>query len=299
VAPGTGAQGRGFAVVATEVRNLASRSAAAAKEIKTLIRDSGEKVRVGAELVNESGVTLTEIVTAVKRVGDIVAEIAAASAEQAAGIDQVIARRNRVGIGGISAGDGVECFAALDPAAGLGHTVRAKHHLPGGPMILDALANAERYLALNPGFARAFAFLRAVSSDMKISPRKRAWPNSSLSILKLSTSVGASSPLYCLFNFLIDRSPRKTISSSALFSFLMSATTSAANLPTNAPLTRYDLWQFVTMMFSMRRRRRYFVPSFLNMELSVNDFGVSLILTIDAFSVSISFSPHATGFGMT
>ena len=84
-----GEQGRGFAVVATEVRNLASRSAAAAKEIKTLIRDSGEKVRVGAELVNESGVTLTEIVTAVKRVGDIVAEIAAASAEQAAGIDQV------------------------------------------------------------------------------------------------------------------------------------------------------------------------------------------------------------------
>ncbi len=76
-------------MVATEVRNLASRSAAAAKEIKALIRDSGEKVRVGAELVNESGVTLTEIVTAVKRVGDIVAEIAAASAEQAAGIDQV------------------------------------------------------------------------------------------------------------------------------------------------------------------------------------------------------------------
>jgi methyl-accepting chemotaxis protein len=84
-----GEQGRGFAVVATEVRNLASRSAAAAKEIKELIQDSVGKVRSGAELVNESGATLEEIVGAVKKVGDIVAEIAAASAEQSAGIDQV------------------------------------------------------------------------------------------------------------------------------------------------------------------------------------------------------------------
>ncbi len=84
-----GEQGRGFAVVATEVRNLASRSAAAAKEIKELIQDSVHKVKSGAELVNESGETLQEIVGAVKKVGDIVAEIAAASAEQSAGIDQV------------------------------------------------------------------------------------------------------------------------------------------------------------------------------------------------------------------
>ncbi len=84
-----GEQGRGFAVVATEVRNLASRSAAAAKEIKELIQDSAQKVQSGAELVNESGETLQEIVGAVKKVGDIVAEIAAASAEQSAGIDQV------------------------------------------------------------------------------------------------------------------------------------------------------------------------------------------------------------------
>lgn len=84
-----GEQGRGFAVVATEVRNLASRSADAAKEIKTLIQDSQGKVEAGAELVNESGETLQEIVNAVKKVGDIVAEIAASSAEQASGIDQV------------------------------------------------------------------------------------------------------------------------------------------------------------------------------------------------------------------
>ena len=84
-----GEQGRGFAVVATEVRNLASRSADAAKQIKDLISDSVRKVHAGAELVNESGETLSEIVVGVKKVGDIVAEIAAASAEQAAGIDQV------------------------------------------------------------------------------------------------------------------------------------------------------------------------------------------------------------------
>ncbi len=84
-----GEQGRGFAVVAAEVRNLAQRSATAAKEIKTLIQDSVRKVESGTELVNKSGTTLDEIVTSVKRVTDIVSEIAAASGEQATGIDQV------------------------------------------------------------------------------------------------------------------------------------------------------------------------------------------------------------------
>ena len=84
-----GEQGRGFAVVATEVRSLAQRSAGAAKEIKGLIRDSEEKVRAGSELVNQSGKALAEIVDSVKKVTDIVAEIAAASQEQSAGIDQV------------------------------------------------------------------------------------------------------------------------------------------------------------------------------------------------------------------
>ncbi|MHB1871562.1 MAG: methyl-accepting chemotaxis protein [Steroidobacteraceae bacterium] len=84
-----GEQGRGFAVVASEVRNLAGRSATAAKEIKTLIHDSVTKVTDGAQLVTQSGQTLAEIVTSVKKVSDIVAEIAAASREQSVGIEQV------------------------------------------------------------------------------------------------------------------------------------------------------------------------------------------------------------------
>ena len=84
-----GEQGRGFAVVATEVRNLAQRSAAAAKEIKTLIGDSVEKVEDGAKLVTAAGRTMDEIVSAVKRVNDIMSEISAASLEQSQGIGQV------------------------------------------------------------------------------------------------------------------------------------------------------------------------------------------------------------------
>ncbi len=84
-----GEQGRGFAVVAAEVRTLASRSAAAAKEIKTLIQDSVAKVEHGSHLVGQSGQSLSDIVTAVKKATDIVAEIAAACQEQASGIDQV------------------------------------------------------------------------------------------------------------------------------------------------------------------------------------------------------------------
>jgi methyl-accepting chemotaxis protein len=84
-----GEQGRGFAVVAGEVRNLAQRSATAAREIKGLIEDSVQKVETGSELVNKSGETLGAIVTSVKRVTDIVAEIAAASREQTAGIEQI------------------------------------------------------------------------------------------------------------------------------------------------------------------------------------------------------------------
>ncbi|MBB5606749.1 MULTISPECIES: methyl-accepting chemotaxis protein [unclassified Janthinobacterium] len=84
-----GEQGRGFAVVASEVRNLAQRSAGAAKEIKTLIDDSAEKTERGTRLVGQAGVTMGEVVDSVRRVTDIMSEIASASQEQSAGIAQV------------------------------------------------------------------------------------------------------------------------------------------------------------------------------------------------------------------
>ncbi|PPE74069.1 diguanylate cyclase [Solimonas fluminis] len=84
-----GEQGRGFAVVAAEVRSLAQRSAGAAKEIKSLIGDSVEKVGNGSKLVEQAGKTMDEIVTSVKRVTDIMSEITAASQEQSQGIEQV------------------------------------------------------------------------------------------------------------------------------------------------------------------------------------------------------------------
>jgi methyl-accepting chemotaxis protein len=84
-----GEQGRGFAVVASEVRSLAGRSAEAAKEIKSLIGASVERIETGSRLVSDAGQTMTDIVTSVQRVSDIIGEITAAAAEQSHGIDQV------------------------------------------------------------------------------------------------------------------------------------------------------------------------------------------------------------------
>src|SRR5260370_293412 len=80
-----GEQGRGFAVVAAEVRSLSQRSAAASKEIKALINDSVKKVDVGGDLVNRSGQSLDQIVSSVRRVTDLIAQIAATSQEQSTG----------------------------------------------------------------------------------------------------------------------------------------------------------------------------------------------------------------------
>jgi methyl-accepting chemotaxis protein len=84
-----GEQGRGFAVVASEVRNLAQRSATAAKEIKALIGDSVAQVNTGTALVQQAGATIGEVVASVARVTEIMSEISAAGREQSAGIDQV------------------------------------------------------------------------------------------------------------------------------------------------------------------------------------------------------------------
>ena len=116
-----GEQGRGFAVVASEVRNLAQRSAAAAKEIKTLIGDSVEKVERGSKLVGQAGATMDEVVASVKRVTDIMSEIATASQEQSAGIEQV-----NQAIIQMDAGD-----AAERRAGGGGRGRRAEHAGPG------------------------------------------------------------------------------------------------------------------------------------------------------------------------
>ncbi|MDO9235138.1 MAG: methyl-accepting chemotaxis protein [Aquabacterium sp.] len=91
-----GEQGRGFAVVASEVRSLAGRSADAAKEIKTLINDSVDRVERGSTLVDEAGTTMSEVVSSIRRVTDIMGEISSASSEQSAGVAQVVEAVNQI-----------------------------------------------------------------------------------------------------------------------------------------------------------------------------------------------------------
>jgi methyl-accepting chemotaxis protein len=138
-----GEQGRGFAVVASEVRNLASRSAEAAKEIKGLIQDSVGKVGDGTKLVDESGKVLAEIVTGVKKVTDVVAEIAASSREQAAGIEQVnkavtamdaVTQQNAALVEEASAA----AQALTEQAANLSRILTKYDRVPGGDAVRHA-----------------------------------------------------------------------------------------------------------------------------------------------------------------
>ncbi|MGZ5801372.1 MAG: methyl-accepting chemotaxis protein [Burkholderiaceae bacterium] len=112
-----GEQGRGFAVVAAEVRNLAQRSATAAKEIKGLINDSVEKVDAGSQLVDDAGETMGEIVASIKRVASIMSEIAAASVEQSTGIDEI--NKTVIQIDGMTQQNSALVEEAARTAAGL------------------------------------------------------------------------------------------------------------------------------------------------------------------------------------
>ncbi|MFZ6772401.1 methyl-accepting chemotaxis protein [Undibacterium sp. SXout7W] len=162
-----GEQGRGFAVVAAEVRNLAQRSASAAKEIKSLIGDSVDKVDQGSKLVDEAGKTMDEIVTSVQHVADIMSEITAASQEQSSGIEQVNLAINQMD-------EMTQQNAALVEQAAAAAESMEEQAL--------ALAQAVSVFKLNAGANSGVkAIAKAVSADPKIKARKADFSKPALS----------------------------------------------------------------------------------------------------------------------
>lgn len=142
-----GEQGRGFAVVASEVRSLAQRSATAAKEIKTLIGDSVDKVNAGSKLVDQAGTTMDEIVQSIKRVTDVMGEISAAGREQTAGIEQInqaVAQMDEVTQQNAALVEEAAAAAQslLDQAKNLAETVSVFKTEDTSPVQLSSLSNS-------------------------------------------------------------------------------------------------------------------------------------------------------------
>ncbi|MES2070899.1 MAG: methyl-accepting chemotaxis protein [Pseudomonadota bacterium] len=179
-----GEQGRGFAVVASEVRNLAQRSAGAAKEIKTLIGDSVDKVDQGSKLVDEAGRTMTEIVTSVQHVADIMSEITAASQEQSSGIEQVNLAITQMD-------EMTQQNAALVEQA-----AAAAESMQEQAVALAQTVSVFKIAANAPGTARsAVAHVERFEHRERMEPKSLAVPHAPPKPLKVATAKLAASPL--------------------------------------------------------------------------------------------------------